>query len=227
MKLFSLDSGKIIEHLKDFSLTEAGVLPIFDIKELKSNADIEREIGEQKNYCCLLSEDSEVAYFAFKAFARNNPGSGMIVFSAQPGEGWLKRLIDEKILDKNNLILVGTRSFTKESRKFMVENNIKNFSMREISFEQHWEVTDGIMSVARQWSKAYISINLGVLDPAFVPGASSVEPGGLSTRELLYMIHRLKMLRNIGLAEVTCYSQEKDDNELTSKVAAKILVELS
>ncbi|MBN2458650.1 arginase family protein [Candidatus Woesearchaeota archaeon] len=226
MRLFAIDSGGIIKQLKGFPLTEAGILPVFDVKELKDKNDAEKELADYKHYCCLLSEDSEVTYHAFKAFAKNNPGSGIIVFSSQP-EAWLKRLVEEHILDKNNMVLVGTRSFNKESRKFMLENSIKNFSMREISFERHWEIADSIMSVARQWGKIYICINLDCLDPSFVPAATSQHPGGLTTRELLYFIYRLKMLRNIGMAQVTGFSQEKDDKELTSKVAAKLVVELS
>ena len=99
--------------------------------------------------------------------------------------------------------------------------------MKEISFEHLREVADSIMSVARHWSKVYMSIDIDVLDPAFAPGTGYQEPGGLTTRQLLYLIHRFKMLRNIGMADIVEVNPDKDVNDVTSKTAAKIAVELS
>jgi agmatinase len=226
MKLFTIGSGKVVEHLKDFSLTEAGILPVFDIKEV-DEASVEEEISKNTAYCALLGTDHSITYPAFKAFAKNNPGAGMIVFDAHPDEGYLANLIEQKILDKNNVILVGIRNMTKENKKFIDDNRIKNYSMKEISFEGLHEVADSVMSVARQWPKLYISISLDVLDPAFAPGTDKPVPGGISTRELVYFIQRLKMLRNIWMYDVVGFNPENDVNDATIKVAAKIIVELS
>jgi agmatinase len=37
----------------------------------------------------------------------------------------------------------------------------------------------------------FISLDIDVLDPAFAPGTGGIEPGGLTTRELLPAIRRL------------------------------------
>jgi agmatinase len=227
MKLFTIGASKVVEHLKKPCLTESGILPIFDIKELKTASDAEGEVAKNNTYCALLGDDPTITYSAFKAFARNNPGAGILVFNPHPAEEWVRKLINEKILDKNNVAIVGARSFSKEEKKFMDENRIKSYSMKEISFEGVREVADSVMSVARQWSKVYISINLSVLDPAFAPRTSTPEPGGMNTRDLIYLIQRLKMLRNIGMADVVGAHQDKDLHDITSKVAAKIITELS
>jgi len=223
MKLLTFGAGKIVEHLKDFHLSESGMLPVFDIKEVKPEA-IDSEIAY---YCALVASDPSATYHGFKAFVKQNPGAGLILFDAHAGHDSLKRLVDEKILDKNNIALVGTRSFDKEEKRFLEENNIKKYPMREISFEGLQEVADSVMSVAREWKKAYVSIQLDVLDPAFAPAVKDPQPGGLSVRELIYFIQRLKMLRNIGMADVVGLDLAKDANELTAKVAAKIVIELS
>jgi len=226
MRLFTIDSDKIVEHLKDFSLTEAGVLPIFDIKKI-SESDVEEEVGKNTAYCALVGSNHAITYSAFKAFAKNNPGAGMIVFDAHPDESYLSELIEQKILDKNNIILVGIRNINKEQKRFIDDNRIKNYSMKEISFEGLHEVADSVMSVARQWNKVYISISIDVLDPAFASGVENPEPGGMSTRDLLYFIQRLKILRNTWMYDVAGFNPHKDVNGVTAKVAAKILVELS
>jgi len=227
MKLFHINSGKTISCLKDFHLSEAGIMPIFDIKEIKDTSLIEKEICEHNNYCALLGSDHSVTYSAFKAFAKQNLGAGIILFDSHAGHDCLKKLVDEKILDKNNIVLVGTRNVDKQEKKFIDENKLKVYSMREISLESIREVADSVMSVARQWSKAYISIDMDVLDPAFAPGTGYPEPGGMSTRELIYFIQRLKMLRNLGMADVVDVNPDKDVNDMTSKVAAKLITELS
>ena len=83
---------KIVGFLKDFYLTEKGMLPLFDVKEIKvdnnnleqSHAIIQKEIEKINNYSILIGGDHSLTYPAFKAFAKNNPGSGMIIFDAHP-----------------------------------------------------------------------------------------------------------------------------------------------
>jgi len=248
-KRHGLEKGpdKVIEKLKDIYLSEAGILPLFDIKEIhvdnsnlgEAHSTIQKEL-EKNNVCSIiLGGDHSITYPAFKAFAKHNPGAGIIVFDAHPDvdvhennhppthEDYLRVLIEDKVLDKNNVILVGIRNACKEEKEFIEDNKIKNYSMKEISFESIREVADSVMSVARQWSKVYISIDIDALDPAFAPGTGYQEPGGLSTRELIYFIQRLKMLRNIGMFDVVEVNPEKDIQELTSKVAAKIIAELN
>ena len=235
---------KITEHLKDFYLTEKGMLPLFDVKEIRvdnnnleqSHASIQKEIEKINAYSILIGGDHSITYPSFKAFAKNNPGSGMIIFDAHPDvqekheppthEDYLRVLIEKGILDKNNVILVGIRNTSKEEKKFIDEHKIKNYSMREISFESLREIADSIMSVARHWEKIYISIDIDVLDPSFAPGTGYQEPGGMSTRDLIYFIQRLKMLRNLGMADVVEVNPDKDINDITSKTSAKIVVEL-
>jgi arginase family enzyme len=45
-----------------------------------------------------------------------------------------------------------------------------------------------------QWKNPiYLSIDLDVLDPAFAPGVSHHEPGGMSTRRLIDLIQGLQV----------------------------------
>ena len=82
------------------------------------------------------------------------------------------------------------------------------------------------MSVAKDFESLYISIDVDVLDPAFAPGTGYIEPGGLTTRELLFFLHRLKKLKNLKAYDLVEINPKKDVNDMTSKVGAKLLVEL-
>ncbi len=70
----------------------------------------------------------------------------------------------------------------------------------------------------------YISLDLDVFDPAFAPGVSHYEPGGLSVREVLSVIHELEV-PVIG-ADVVELNPTRDIQEMTAMVAAKCLKEL-
>ena len=71
----------------------------------------------------------------------------------------------------------------------------------------------------------YVSIDMDALDPAFAPGVSHHEPGGLSVREILSVLHRIEA-PIIG-ADVVEYNPTRDINGMTAVVAAKFVKELA
>lgn len=73
----------------------------------------------------------------------------------------------------------------------------------------------------------YISIDLDVLDPAFAPGVSHLEPGGMSVRELLSVLHAVDAPKGVVGGDVVELNPDRDHNGLTGFVAAKLVVELA
>lgn len=71
----------------------------------------------------------------------------------------------------------------------------------------------------------YVSIDLDALDPAFAPGVSHHEPGGLSVRDILAVLRRLP--DPIVGADVVEYNPSRDVNGVTAVVAAKLVKELA
>ena len=71
----------------------------------------------------------------------------------------------------------------------------------------------------------YVSIDMDALDPAFAPGVSHHEPGGLSVRDILSILHRIE--RPIVGADVVEYNPTRDINGMTAVVAAKFVKELA
>jgi agmatinase len=70
----------------------------------------------------------------------------------------------------------------------------------------------------------YLSLDLDVLDPAFAPGISHYEPGGLSTRQVLEIIHSLPA-PPVG-ADIVELNPDRDLHGVTAMVAAKFLKEI-
>ncbi|HET7709563.1 MAG TPA: agmatinase family protein [Sphingomicrobium sp.] len=71
----------------------------------------------------------------------------------------------------------------------------------------------------------YVSIDMDALDPAFAPGVSHHEPGGLSVRDILSVLHRVP--RPIVGADVVEYNPDRDLGGMTAVVAAKFVKELA
>ena len=79
----------------------------------------------------------------------------------------------------------------------------------------------------------YISIDMDVLDPAYAPGVSHRESGGLSVRELLNFLHTTLLTevtkdnwRIIG-ADIVEYNVDRDVDFVTAAAAAKIMKEVA
>jgi agmatinase len=70
----------------------------------------------------------------------------------------------------------------------------------------------------------YLSLDLDVMDPAFVPGVSHHEPGGASVRDVVRLVQRLQG-RLVG-ADVVELNPSRDRDDVTAMVAAKCVREL-
>ena len=114
-----------------------------------------------------------------------------------------------------SLTQVGIRTLTTEQRAQSARYGIRTIEMKNINFDfiQHLP------------SPLYISLDLDVLDPAYAPGVSHHEPGGLSTRQLLTMIQMIKV-KIIG-ADIVEYNPMRDVNNMTAMVAYKFFKEIA
>jgi arginase family enzyme len=70
----------------------------------------------------------------------------------------------------------------------------------------------------------YITFDMDVLDPAFAPGISHREPGGMSVREAIAHLHAIH--GEIVGADLVEFNPVQDVAGMTATVAAKILKEI-
>ncbi len=237
-----LAPDKVLEKTKELFMSEEGILPNLDFDEVKViDANIEeinkniysKALSTLKNNIkpLFLGGNHSVTIPIVKAFSKIYPeNAGIIIFDAHPDalspDDLLCALVDQNVVKKENIILVGTRNWDKNELGFIRKNKIKHFPMREIVAEGIHEVSESLMAVAKNFKDLYVSIDIDVLDPAFAPGTGYIEPGGLSTRELLFFLNRLKKLQNLRAFDLVEINPSKDVKDMTSKAGAKILVEL-
>ena len=238
MKLFKIpfddsDSApdKIADELKEQGLNEEGFFPVFDAEEIKKE-DIEEKFLfalDQTDKVVSVSGNHLISSLLINSFSKRYRNCGIIIFDAHPdceNENDLLPSIIRHNVRNGNIILIGTRSWKKNELGFLKNNKIRFFEMRKMIEFGNMDVIETIMETARHFEALYVSIDLDVLDPCFAPAVNSYEPGGLSSRDLLFFLSRLKKLQNLKAIDITELNPEKDINNLTAKLAAKLIVEL-
>ena len=70
----------------------------------------------------------------------------------------------------------------------------------------------------------YLSIDIDGIDPAYAPGVSHNEPGGLSSRDVISVIQRFS--GNLIGADVVELNPTQDINDMTAMLAAKLVKEI-
>jgi arginase len=122
------------------------------------------------------------------------------------------RIMEERLADR--LIQVGLRTINdhhrEQFRRFGVEIIEAGRCGENLQFDLKTPV--------------YISMDIDALDPAFAPGVSHREPGGLSTRQVIDWIHAIN--QPIVAADIVEYNPHCDISNITATVAAKLVKEI-
>lgn len=234
----------IEEQMKEVFSSESGKIPHFEFQLVDvddnnieyTHDNIFKTILEQKEKAIILGGDHSVSYPCFKAFAKNNSGAGIVIFDSHPDlmdsskaksqEDWLKSLINEGIVDKDKVIIIGVRNVDPIERDFIQEKKLDIYYMKNIFEHKVESVCDAIMEKIKNWNSFYLSIDIDAVDPAYAPGTGYREPGGFTSRELIYFVQRLNKMKNLGMIDIVEVNPGLDLNEITSKLAAKIMSEL-
>ncbi len=113
------------------------------------------------------------------------------------------------------LVQVGIRTLNRHCREQAERFGVEVVEMRRFAPE----------SVPIPGAPLYISIDLDGFDPAFAPGVSHHEPGGLSVREVLQVLGRVES--PIVGADIVELNPSRDLNGVTATLAAKLVRELA
>ncbi|MDP3179457.1 MAG: arginase family protein [Spirochaetaceae bacterium] len=123
------------------------------------------------------------------------------------------RALEEGLVSR--LIQVGIRGMNAAQRAVADRHGVEVLDMAAFARGRRPSIT----------GEFYLSLDLDVLDPAFAPGLSHREPGGLSVREAIELIQSTPGTL-IG-ADLVEYNPTRDIDGMTGMVAAKLLKEIA
>jgi agmatinase len=113
------------------------------------------------------------------------------------------------------LVQVGIRTLNRHCREQAERFGVEVIEMRDFA-------PDRVPLLA---GPLYISIDMDGFDPAFAPGVSHHEPGGLSVRDVLAVLRRVSAPL-VG-ADIVEYNPTRDLNGVTGMLAAKLVKEVA
>ncbi len=189
---------------------------------------IEREVrllAASRRPPILLGGDHSVTYPVLRAIGPLHKGLTVLHFDAHAdlydefeGDRYshacpFARVMEEQLV--SHLVQVGIRTLTGHQQEQAKRFGVEMIDMRA------W--ADGARPSVG--GPVYVSLDLDVLDPAFAPGVSHREPGGLSVRDVLSVLFALN--GPIVGADIVEYNPTKDWDGLTAQVAAKFVKELA
>jgi len=126
------------------------------------------------------------------------------------------RIMETGCVDR--LVQVGIRTLNDHQRAQVARFGVDCYDMRH-----DVDIADIAIS-----GPVYLTIDLDVLDPAFAPGVSHHEPGGLTVRDVLHIIQNFGR-DSSGLmigGDLVELNPDRDLNGVTAMVASKILREM-
>jgi len=209
-------------------LTDAGDLPIENFGGRAAYDAIHAAVADQLGMgrqVIAIGGDHSVSYPAIMAHTDIHAPLDVLHFDAHPdlyddfeGNPFSHASPFARLMESGKirrLVQVGIRTLNDHQRNQAARFGVEQFEMRNLS-ELASLAFDGLV---------YVSIDLDALDPAYAPGISHHEPGGLSTRQVIDLIQRVP--GTVIGGDVVEYNPTRDLNGMTAMVAAKLVKELA
>ena len=171
-----------------------------------------------------LGGDHSITFPIVKAVAKKYPELTIFHFDAHPDlydefEGNplshacpFARIMESGLAKR--LVQVGIRTMNRHQREQAQRFGVEVVEMRGLPAHEKLKAS----------GPAYVTFDMDVLDPAFAPGVSHREPGGMSVREAITHLHAIR--GQIVGADLVEFNPVRDLGGVTGTVAGKMLKEI-
>ncbi len=112
------------------------------------------------------------------------------------------------------LVQVGIRTLNQHQAEQAKKYKVDVHEMRDLD----------LTKIPKFDNPLYISLDMDGFDPAFAPGVSHHEPGGLSSRQVISLLQNIDA-KVVG-ADIVEYNPDRDFQDMTAYLAAKMMKEL-
>lgn len=228
IEFYSVELGVSLE---DMDLDDAGdVSYTQDLAEVLNETErLVNKIKSGGGVPCVLGGEHTITLASYKPFSNE---SVLVVFDAHldlreelyglrlSHATFMRRLIESH--KPREVFYVGVRAAVSEEWEYAYSRSDLNvFKVTETD-----RVARELSKLGSRGERVYISVDLDVADPAYAPGVSCPEPGGLTSRELLALLASLRGVEVVGF-DVVELCPPQDQSNITSVLAAKLVLTLS
>jgi arginase len=214
-----LGEAKAFADAGDLTLSED---PAQAFEEIE--AGVRAALGRSQPLICL-GGDHSITHPIIKAFHPHYRDLTILHFDAHPDlydelDGsrlshacQFARIMEEGLVRR--LVQIGIRTLNAHQRAQAERFGVEVITMRKLAKLSRLDLEGPL----------FISFDLDVLDPAFAPGVSHYEPGGMSVREVLSVIQSLRVY--VVGADIVEYNPARDRQAQSAMVCVKILKEIA
>jgi len=208
-------------HIKDWMIEDKGDFQIseyFDIQEITENhLNLNHKI-------LTLGGDHSITFPIIKAHNKKYPTLDILHIDAHAdlydhyeGDKYSHACPFARIMENGfaaRLVQVGIRTLNTHQTEQATKFNVEIHQMKDLD----------ISNIPKFENPLYISLDMDGFDPAFAPGVSHHEPGGLSSRQVIELIQNIDT-EVIG-ADIVEYNPTRDFQNMTAFLAAKMMKEI-
>jgi agmatinase len=155
--------------------------------------------------------------------------TGTEVFGVELSHGTImRRLVEHGHVDPRRYAQVGLRGYWPGEAEFawQAEQGITSLFMHDIRDLGIREVVRRVVDAVGA-GPIFLTVDIDVLDPAFAPGTGTPEPGGMTTRELLWAVREVAVqLEVIGADMVEVIPTGVGSADITALAADRIIREI-
>lgn len=165
-----------------------------------------------------------ISVIHFDAHAdQSSVGFGHVVTHGNP----VRKLVEGGFVKGEDIIQIGLRgpnSTNLAGVKWNRDNGLRYHMMAEVE-KRGWQAVmeDILVDVNKTGKPIFISFDVDVIDPAFIPGTSTPEPGGMYMREALPLMRRLCAENNVVGIEIVEIRPDSDPGYTTMLNSKAIL----
>lgn len=205
--------GSMIKDKGDYEISE-----YFDIEEItKTHLNLNHKI-------LTLGGDHSITFPIIKAHSNKYPKLDILHIDAHSdlyddyeGDKYshacpFARIMENGFADR--LVQVGIRTLNTHQAEQASKFNVEIHQMKDLDLSK----------IPKFENPLYISLDMDGFDPAFAPGVSHHEPGGLSSRQVIELIQNINT-EVIG-ADIVEYNPNRDFQNMTAFLAAKMMKEI-
>ena len=207
-----------VDAFAELRVLDYGDAPVIPADARRSHAAIEATVAEvlaANAIPVVLGGDHSITEPSIRACAGVHGPVGVVHFDTHTDTGaevfgvefshgtFMKRLLDQGHVDGPRYVQIGLRGYWPGEEEFgwQAQRGITSLFMHDVRDLGIREVIQRAIAAVGP-GPVYLTVDVDVLDPAFVPGTGTPEPGGMSAADLLLAVRTVSAGLDVVGADV-------------------------